>query len=90
MTTTLFYAWLQLVDQHVGQQVGCKTLLMIGNCTAQGKLETLSPLQNVLVELLPPDITSRVQPLDADIIAWLKAGYRRRVLFRVFDIIDMG
>lgn len=84
------FAWLQLVDQHVGQQVRRKILLMVDNCTAHGKPETLPPFQNMLVELLLPNTASRLQPLDAGIIVWLKAGYGRRLLFCIFNNIDMG
>lgn len=39
---------------------------------------------------MPPSTTRKVQPLDAGIITWLKAGFRQRLVFHVFDSIDMG
>ena len=42
------------------------------------------------VTFLPPNTTSKLQPLDAGVIAYVKAMYRRRLLFRVFDNIDAG
>lgn len=45
-------------------------------------------MQNVRVEFLPPNTTSRVQPLDAGIIAWVKAKYKRRLLLRVFENLE--
>ena len=64
--------------------------MLIDNSSAYGIADSLPPLRNVRVKFLPPNKTSRVQPLDAGIIAWVKAKYKRRLLFRVFDNIDMG
>lgn len=52
--------------------------------------DSLPPLRNVRVSILPPNTTSRVQPLDAGIITWVKANYNHRLLFRVFYNIGMG
>lgn len=90
MTTTVVFAWLQRVVRRVWQQVGREFLQMVDNCTAHGTLEFPSSLQNLLAQFLPPNITSIVQPLDANIIAWSNAGYQLRILFRVFDNTDMG
>eukprot|EP00171_Calliarthron_tuberculosum_P004123 IDg4123t1 len=90
MNTPLFYAWLIRFDNFIDRKPGRKVLLMIDNCSAHGKRETLPPLRNVRVDFLPPNTTSKVQPLDAGIIAWIKAKYKRRLLLRVFDNIDMG
>lgn len=90
MNAPLFFSWLQRLDQFIGRQEGRKILLLIDNCSAHGTADSLPPLRNVRVQFLPPNTTSRVQPLDAGIIAWVKAKYKRRLLFRVFDNIDMG
>lgn len=90
MTTPLFFGWLVRFDNFIGQTEGRKVLLLIDNCSAHGKDGTLPPLRHVRVEFLPPNATSKVQPLDAGIIAWVKGKYKRRLLFRVFDNIDMG
>lgn len=90
MNTPLFFAWLVRFDNCIGRTVGRRVLLLVDNCSAHGKKDTLPPLRNVRVEFLPPNTTSKVQPLDAGVIAWVKAKYKRRLLFRVFDNIDMG
>lgn len=90
MTKCLFFAWLNRLDVYVGSTTGRKILLLIDNCSAHGRKDELPKLENVRVEFLPPNTTSKVQPLDAGIIAWVKSRFRRRLLFRVFDNIDAG
>lgn len=41
------------------------------------------------MELSSPNTTRKVQLLDAEIIAWIKAKYRPRLLFRVFQNIKL-
>lgn len=90
MTKELFFAWLNRLDQYVARTPGRKILLLLDNCSAHGTEDDLPPLQNVRVIFLPPNTTSRIQPLDAGIIAWVKRRYRRRLLFRVFENIESG
>lgn len=90
MTAEFFFEWLRRLDRYIGRETGRKILLLVDNCSAHGKHNTLPELSNVRVEFLPPNTTSKVQPLDAGIIAWVKNRYRRRLLMRVFDNIDMG
>lgn len=90
MNTNLFFEWLRRLDRYIGMESGRKILLLIDNCSAHGKEETMPHLDNVRVLFLPPNTTSKVQPLDAGIIAWVKNKYRTRLLLRVFDNIDMG
>lgn len=47
-------------------------------------------MQNVRLKLLLPNATSRVQPLNTGINAWVKAKYRCRLLFRIFVNLDVG
>lgn len=46
-------------------------------------------LCNVWVEFLPANTTSKVQPLDSGIIAWVKSKYKILLLLCVFDNIYM-
>lgn len=85
MTSELFFNWLRRFDRTIGQDEGRKVLLLIDNFSAHGTPETMPTLQNVRVKFLPPNTTSKVQPVDAGIIAWLKAKYWHRSLFRVFE-----
>lgn len=90
MTKELFFDWLRRLDNYVAHTRGRKILLLVDNCTAHGVSGGLPELEHVTVHFLPPNATSHIQPLDAGIIATLKAKYRRRVMFRIFDNIDVG
>ena len=64
--------------------------MLVDNCTAHDNKESLPELQNVRVEYLSPKNTGKAQPLDVGIIAWVKSKYKRRILFCVFENIEMG
>ncbi|CAG8738012.1 13149_t:CDS:1, partial [Rhizophagus irregularis] len=76
MLTTLFQEWLQEFDYQVGiKHRRQRILLLFDNCTSH-KLENLT-LSNVEVCFLPPNTTSKLQPMDASIIMSFKKHYRR-------------
>jgi hypothetical protein len=75
MLTTLFQEWLcdfnnKIAIKHNGKRV----LLLLDNCGSH-KIEGLN-LSHVDVHFLPPNTTSRIQPLDAGIIMSFKRHYR--------------
>ena len=85
VTSEIFRNWLQLINN----QIMCKNrkiILFIDNCGAHPDVQ----LNNVAVEFLPPNTTSRLQPLDAGIIKTVKSIYRkhllRHVLFRMDEV----
>ena len=80
MTSDLFFDWLKPFDLHICRTPGRKVLLFFDNCSAHGKLKTMPDMQNTTVQFLPPNATSRIQPLDAGIIVALKVKYRRRFM----------
>lgn len=90
MNQHLFFSWLERFDRYISREKGRKVLLLIDNCSAHGNERTLPSLENVRVDFLPPNTTSKIQPLDAGIIAWVKTKFRRRLLLRIFENIDMG
>ena len=76
MLSTLFQEWLQDFDYLVGQKYGGqRVLLLLDNCSSH-KLDNLV-LSCVDVYFLPPNTTSKLQPLDAGIIMAFKKHYRR-------------
>lgn len=84
----LFFEWLEkLVCCNEATQIR-KILLLVDNCSAHGKKGDISILQNVRVRFLPPHTTSRVEPLNVGIIAWVKAKYKRRLLLRFFGNLE--
>lgn len=48
-------------------------------------MNTFPVLEHARADFLLPNRTSKVQLLDASIIAFVKNRYRLRLLFRVFD-----
>lgn len=47
-------------------------------------------LENIHLEPLAPNMTSFVQPLDAGIIQYFKAHYRRAFCIRAIELDDAG
>jgi len=75
MLATFFQEWLQKFDQEVGMKHNKqRVLLLLDNCTSH-KLGNLV-LENVEVHFLPPNTTSKLQPMDAGIIMSFKKHYR--------------
>lgn len=89
MTTNFFYVWLRRLGGYIGREEEKKILLLVNNCSAHGKVDTLPALAHVRVEFLSSNTTSKVEPIDNGIIAFVKNRYRRRLSFRVFDDIDI-
>jgi hypothetical protein len=75
ITITLFQEWLKEFDYQIAQKHGGqRVLLFFDNCTSH-KLEGLV-LPHVEVCFLPPNTTSKIQPMDAGIIMSFKKHYR--------------
>lgn len=88
MTRELFFSWLERFNAYVSMTSGRRVLLLLDNCSAHGGPDVHPVLSNVELFFLPPNTTSHIQPMDAGIIAAVKAKFRRRLLFRTFDNID--
>ncbi len=92
MTHIIFLEWLNAFDLHVANY---KVLLVLDNYNAHVPLEELLAriqLRNTCVLYLPPNMTSKIQPCDADIIRNFKAYYHcrfnRLLLQRLEDSVD--
>lgn len=88
MTLLLFNDCLRRFDAYISRTPNRKVALLIYNCSALGTLENLPSLQSVLVIYLLLNITSKIQPMDAGIIATAKVRYRTIKMERAFDLID--
>ena len=73
MTTKLFEEWLKAFDDLME---GRNVLLLLDNCSVDRNNGL--QLKDTVLKFLPPNSTSRLQPLDAGIIHALKAHYRKR------------
>ena len=89
MTSELFKEWLLSLDQEMRQQRR-KILLFTDNCSAHTKAAQNIQLRNVELIFLPPNSTSRSQPLDQGIIRSFKANYRKRVMLKILAAFDSG
>ncbi|CAB5302280.1 unnamed protein product [Rhizophagus irregularis] len=75
MLATIFQEWLQEFDYQVGiKHDKQRVLLLLDNCTSH-KINNLV-LENVEVYFLPPNTTSKLQPMDSGIIMSFKKHYR--------------
>lgn len=90
MTEELFLGCTGCLDSHIRRTVGHKILLLVNDYSALSKNKEFSTLQIIRVEFLPPNTTSKVQRLDAGIIALVKAKYKSRPMFRGFGNLDVG
>ncbi len=61
-----------------------KILLFMDNCGAHPHLE----LSNIELAFLPPNTTSKLQPMDAGIIQTTKVTYRKKLLRHVLFLMD--
>ena len=84
MTGVLFQEFLKRFDCHVRRRV----ILVIDN--ARSHICENLQLSNVKVISLPPNTTSKLQPLDAGIITAFKMHYRLRQIAWGLDKLDLG
>ncbi|KAI7340379.1 hypothetical protein KC315_g724 [Hortaea werneckii] len=94
MTAEIFTEWLRWFDR---QMTGRKVVLLLDNFSAHiaayNELSALPEgyrLQNTEVVWLPPNLTSKTQPLDQGIIASFKAIYKRCWIRFIAEEFDEG
>lgn len=73
-------------DTELGDQ-GRKVCLLVDNCSAHS---ADVPLSNIELKFLPPNTTSKLQPLDQGIIRAFKAIYKRRLIERLLIRLRMN
>lgn len=89
MTRPLFIAWLHRFDAYIGQTAGRKVLLLLHACSVHDS-ENTPLLLNVVLHYLQPNAVQFSQPLEAGVIDCIKTMFKRRLLLRVLDNIDIG
>ena len=72
------------------QKEGRHILLLIDNAPGHVVDEEEQAISNVKVEFLPPNTTSKIQPMDAGIIAAFKRHYRKLHLQNAIDRDERG
>ncbi|KAI1000312.1 hypothetical protein K3495_g7883, partial [Podosphaera aphanis] len=87
MTGLLFQEWLLTLDTQM-KQANRHILVLMDNAPSHilGDLE----VTNVKIVPLPPNTTSKIQPMDAGIISSFKRRYRRYQLQAAIDLDEQG
>ncbi|XP_013164004.1 PREDICTED: tigger transposable element-derived protein 6-like isoform X2 [Papilio xuthus] len=78
MTSNAFSNWLQSLDKEMKKK-NKKIIMFIDNCTAHGEIPKL---KNIKIKYLPPNTTSKLQPLDQGIIQSFKMHYGKEIVRR--------
>jgi hypothetical protein len=86
MTSDFFENYLRQFNAHIQHTVGEKVLLLIDNAPSHAYRHL--DLSHVEVQPLPPNTTSKIQPLDAGIISSFKRHYRKRQLDHAVEILE--
>ena len=86
MSSELFEQWVRELDRKFKLE-GRKIALIIDNCPAHPHIDGLQAIE---LFFLPPNTTSRLQPMDQGVIRSLKAHYRKMAAQRIIDAIDQG
>lgn len=84
MTGDFFKSELQRWDHELMKE-NKKVLLLLDNCPAHPKIDTL---KNIKLVFLPANSTSKLQPLDQGVIRSLKCKYRTQVLAKVLECVE--
>ena len=84
MTSEIFTKWVIKFDKFCQRQRR-KCALIVDNCPAHPKVKGL---KNVTLFFLPPNTTSKTQPMDQGVIRSLKHNYRKLVIARHLRAIE--
>lgn len=63
-------------------------VLLICNCSAHDTVDSVVALNNVEVPFLPPNTTSKFQPMDAGVIVSVKLRYRSAHMDQAIDLME--
>ncbi|CAB5382754.1 unnamed protein product [Rhizophagus irregularis] len=84
-----FQEWLREFDRQVALKHGDqRVLLLLDNCTSH-KVENLA-LPHVEIQFLPPNTTSKIQPINAGIIMSFKKHYRHHHIRWLLEQVEAG
>ena len=84
MTSEIFTDWLKKLDQRLKRQKR-KIAMVVDNCPAHPHVRGLQCIELIF---LPPNTTSKTQPMDQGVINNFKTHYRKRVILRQMRAID--
>jgi hypothetical protein len=82
MTSQIFVEWVRSIDKQFSRQKR-KALLYVDNCSAHPSIDNLRSMN---LQLLPPNTTSKLQPMDQGIIYNLKTKYKQRLIQYILEV----
>lgn len=85
MTSNLFTEELLQWDAEL-QKNKRKILLLVDNCPAHPEV----PLNQIKLVFMPPNSSSKLQPMDQGVIHSLKSHYRKIMIIKMLQAIDNG
>ena len=85
MNSFLFDEWVKELDKKFEKE-NHKVILMVDNSPAHTVIEGLKAVELVF---LPPNTTSKTQPMDQGVIRSLKAKYRKKIIQRLIRAVNM-
>lgn len=85
MTSNLFTEELHQWDAEL-QKKNRKILLLVDNCPAHPEVR----LNQIKLVFMPPNTSSKLQPMDQGVIHSLKSHYRKIMLIKMLEAIDNG
>ena len=85
MSSFFFDEWLKELDRKF-EKVNRKIVLIVDNCPGHPIVDGLKAIE---LMFLPPNTTSKTQPLDQGVMCSLKAKYRRKIIKQLIRAVDM-
>ena len=84
MDSILFEEWVREVDRRFTKE-GRKIVLLVDDCPAHPSIDNLVSTELIF---LPPNTTSKLQPMDQGVIRSLKAHYKTMTIKRLIEAIE--
>ena len=84
MSSFLFHEWVKELDSKFEKEN--RRIVIVGNCPAHPIVDGLKAIE---VVFLPPNTTSKTQPMDQGVIRSLKVKYRRKIIKPLIRAVDI-
>ena len=84
MDSILFEEWVREVDRRFTKE-GRKIVLLVDNCPAHPSIDNLVSTELIF---LPPNTTSKLQPMDQSVIRSLKADYKTMSIKKLIEATE--
>ena len=84
MDSILFEEWVREIDRRFTTE-GKKIALVVDNCLAHPSIDNLVSVDLIF---LPPNTTSKLQPMDQGVIRSLKAYYKSLSFPKLIEAIE--